>query len=167
MDGNGHKFGDNTNQSYILSRGAFHIDQNWLLGFTAERVSNQLLFDAYDIPKVYESRGPYVADDRRLISQVYAIREDSQSYFSAAAMSIQGLRPSNTVPGQFEDSATFPTVAPLVEERFNDLVIPSMSDSTAAEAPALDEPVSFAIFAISSCLFMKSPSELRAVRAVV
>jgi hypothetical protein len=51
--------------------------------------------------------------------------------------------------------------------RFSDLVIPSMSDSTAAEAPAFDEPVSFAIFAISSCLFMKSPSELRAVRAVV
>lgn len=119
VDGNGHKFGDDTNHSYILSRGAFQIDQNWLLGFTAERVSDPLLFDAYDIPKVYESRGPYVADDRRLISQIYAIREDSQSYFSAAAMSIQGLRPNNQNPGQFEDNGTFPTIAPLVEERYN------------------------------------------------
>src|SRR5512134_2899891 len=32
--------------------------------------------------------------------------------------------------------------------RFSDFVIPSISDSTAADAPALDEPVSFAIFAI-------------------
>src|SRR5688572_18349901 len=47
--------------------------------------------------------------------------------------------------------------------RLSDLVMPSMSESTAAEAPALDEPVSFAIFAISSCLFMKSPLECEPV----
>src|SRR5262245_16860546 len=41
--------------------------------------------------------------------------------------------------------------------RFSDFVMPSIRDSTAADAPALDEPVSFAIFAISSCLFMWSP----------
>src|SRR5687767_14978952 len=44
--------------------------------------------------------------------------------------------------------------------RLNDFVIPSMSDSRAADAPALDEPVSFAIFAIKSCLFMNSPRKL-------
>src|SRR5262245_22867600 len=37
---------------------------------------------------------------------------------------------------------------------FSDLVMPSISESTAAAAPALDDPVSLATLAISSCLFM-------------
>src|SRR5262245_41521996 len=40
---------------------------------------------------------------------------------------------------------------------FSDLVMPSINDSTAAAAPALDDPVSLATFAISSCLFMGAP----------
>ena len=119
VDGSGHKFGDATNKSYVLARGAFHVDDSWLLGFTAERVSDPLLFDAYDVPKVYETRGPFVADDRRLISSLYAIRQTERNYFSAAAISIQGLRPSTTVAGAFEDSGTFPLVAPLIEDRYS------------------------------------------------
>lgn len=118
VDGNGDKFGPDTNRSYILARGAFHIDENWLVGFTAERTSDRLLFDKYDIPGVYETRGPFVADDRRLISQIYGIRQTERSYFSAAAISVQGLRPG-AVPGTFEDNGTFPLIAPLVEERYS------------------------------------------------
>src|SRR5688572_20886343 len=40
---------------------------------------------------------------------------------------------------------------------FNDFVMPSISESTAAAAPAFEEPVSLAILAINSCLFMGSP----------
>jgi LPS-assembly protein len=118
VDGSGHRFGESTNRSYILARGAFHVDDNWLLGFTAERASDRLIFDKYDIGKVYESRGPYVADDRRLISQLYAIREDSNSYFSAAAISVQGLR-AGAVLGELENNRTFPVIAPLIEERYS------------------------------------------------
>ena len=117
IDGNGDRFGENENRSYVLARGAFALDEHWLAGFTAERTSDRLIFDKYDIPGVYESRGPYVADDRRLISQLYAIRQDDRSYFSVAAMSIQGLRPSG-VPGEFEKNGTFPIIAPLIEERY-------------------------------------------------
>ncbi|CAN7351397.1 LPS assembly protein LptD [Phenylobacterium sp. LjRoot219] len=117
VDGDGNRFGDRTNRSYILGRGAFQLDNNWLLGFTAERTSDLLIFDKYDIPRVYVTRGPFVADDRRLISQLYAIRQDTKNYFSAAAMSIQGLR--QTVPGEFENSGTFPIIAPLIEERYS------------------------------------------------
>ena len=74
----------------ILARGQFHPDNQWTWGFTAERTSDPLIFDKYDIGKVYETRGPYVADDRRLISQLYAIRQDRKSYFSIAAMDVQG-----------------------------------------------------------------------------
>jgi len=118
VDGSGNRFGANTNRSYVLGRGAFHLDDNWLLGFTAERTSDPLLFDKYDIGKVYESRGPYVADDRRLISQLYAIREDNHSYFSAAAISVQGLR-AGPIAGTIEDNGAIPVIAPLIEERYS------------------------------------------------
>ena len=111
VDGNGNPIGDDTSRSYILGRGAFQLDDHWSAGFTAERTSDTLLFDKYDIGRVYEARGPYVADDRRLISQVYAIRQDQQSYASVAAFSVQGLRPG-------DNNRTFPLVAPLVDTRF-------------------------------------------------
>ncbi|WP_312166024.1 LPS-assembly protein LptD [Phenylobacterium sp.] len=103
--------GDETSHSYILASGAFAINENWRWGFTAERTSDDLLFDKYDIGGVYEARGPYVADDRRLISQVYTIREGQRSYFSAAAFTVQGLRPD-------DNDRTFPIVAPLIESRW-------------------------------------------------
>ncbi|MGQ3016776.1 LPS-assembly protein LptD [Phenylobacterium sp.] len=106
------QFGEQTSRSYILARGAFAIDENWDWGFTAERASDDLLFDKYEIGDVYQSRGPYIADDRRLISQVYAIRQDEDSYLSLAAFDIQGLRPG-------DDDRTFPTVAPLIEGRWS------------------------------------------------
>ncbi|MBA4792824.1 LPS-assembly protein LptD [Phenylobacterium sp.] len=112
FDGEGDSFGEQTSRSYILARGAFQLDENWDWGFTAERSSDDLLFDKYEIGDVYESRGPYLADDRRLISQVYAIRQDEDSYLSVAAFDIQGLRPG-------DDDRTFPTVAPLVEGRWS------------------------------------------------
>jgi LPS-assembly protein len=113
LDGKGNRFGDNTNRSYILGSGRFHIDDKWLVGFTAERASDPLIFDKYDIGRVYEARGPYVADDRRLISQAYAIRQDDSSYFSVAAFTVQGLRPG-------DNNRTFPVVAPIVEGRYED-----------------------------------------------
>jgi len=78
FDSNG-QFGQATSRSYILARGAFAIDENWDWGFTAERSSDDLLFDKYEIGDVYQSRGPYIADDRRLISQVYAVRPDDDA----------------------------------------------------------------------------------------
>jgi LPS-assembly protein len=111
FDGSGNKFGDRTSRSYILTRGAFQLDDKWRWGFTAERASDKLLFDKYDIGKVYEARGPYIADDRRLISQVYATRQDKLSYLSVAGMTVQGLRPG-------DNDRTFPIIGPLVDARW-------------------------------------------------
>ncbi|MGI9169706.1 MAG: LPS-assembly protein LptD [Caulobacteraceae bacterium] len=119
---NGEKFGDLTARSYILGSGVFNLDRNWLWGFTAERASDKLIFDKYSIPNVFTSqgltdRGLYAADDRRLISQIYAVRQDERSYLSVAAISVQGLRaPTGTTPG--DDQSTFPTVAPLIEAHY-------------------------------------------------
>jgi len=123
FDGRGNEIaGTSTDRSYILGRGAFKIDDKWLWGFTAERSSDDLIFDKYEIGKVYVSRGPYVADDRRLISQLYTIRQDERSYFSVAAMTIQGLRPSAVDPvtgfARGENDRVFPVIGPLVEGHY-------------------------------------------------
>ena len=113
LDPEGNRFGDNTSRSYILARGSFRLSDDWIAGFTAERTSDQLIFDKYDIGRVYEARGPYLADDHRLISQAYAIRQDDRSYISVAAFSVQGLRPG-------DNNRTFPVVAPIVDARYED-----------------------------------------------
>lgn len=111
LDGDGDRIGDLTSRSYILADGAFRIDDNWRWGFAAERTSDDLLFDKYDITDVYRQRGLLPSDDRRLTSQIYAVRQDDRSYLSVSALSIQGLRP-------IDIDRTFPTIAPLVEARW-------------------------------------------------
>ena len=111
FDSHGDKLGDPTSRSYILGKGLFQIDNNWDWGFTAERASDPLIFDKYAVPDPFIDRGLYGADDRRLISQIYTVRQTEDSYFSAAAISVQGLR-----SGDIND--TFPTIAPLIEAHF-------------------------------------------------
>ncbi|MEI9963743.1 MAG: LPS assembly protein LptD [Caulobacteraceae bacterium] len=105
------KISDLTSRSYILASGAFDINSKWKWGFSAERVSDDLLFDRYDIQGVYEQRGLYQTDTRRLLSQVYAVREDQNSYLTISALNFQGLR-------QFDLNSGMPVVAPLIEARY-------------------------------------------------
>lgn len=105
------KLGNATHRSYILARGEFDFTPEWRWGFSAERVSDDLLFDRYGIDDIYQNRGLYEPDNRRLLSQLYTVRQTERSYVSVAALSFQGLR--------FEDKdRQFPTVAPLIEARY-------------------------------------------------
>lgn len=112
FDSSGNRFGANTSRSYVLARGGFQLNDAWRWGFTAEHTSDPFLFDKYQIGGVYQTRGPYIPDDRRLITQIYAVRQDQQSYFSTAAMTFQGLRAGDA-------NSTFPVVAPLVEASYD------------------------------------------------
>ena len=109
----GDKFGPITSRSYILGSGVFRPNADWTWGFTAEQTSDKLIFDKYSIGNVFTNenltdRGLYAADDRRLISQLYAVRQDQQSYLSVAAIEVQGLRePNGAIPG--DDQSSFPT----------------------------------------------------------
>jgi LPS-assembly protein len=123
FDNHGDRFGEATAKSYILAKGLFDIDKKWKWGFTAERASQALIFDDYDIGDVYAQRGQYSADDHRLMSQIYATRQSDRSYFSASMVSVQGLRVVQVDPGtglanQFENSGAFPLIGPLVEGRW-------------------------------------------------
>ncbi len=46
-----------TSRGYVLANGAFRPRQQVEVGFSAERVTDDLLFDRYDIQGVYERRG--------------------------------------------------------------------------------------------------------------
>lgn len=111
FNSSGDKLGDLTSRSYILAKGQFDIDQNWQWGFTAERASDPLIFDKYAVRDPFEDLGLYGADDRRLISQIDATRQDQNSYLSIAAISVQGLRSTDI-------NGTFPTIAPLIEAQY-------------------------------------------------
>ncbi|NEX91319.1 LPS assembly protein LptD [Caulobacter sp. 17J65-9] len=105
------KFGQETSRSYILAQGKFDISPEWKWGFAGERASDKTIFDRYDIGDIYENRGLFYADSRMLTSQLYAVRQDQRSYFQVAALSFQSL-----IIGQ--DDALFPTVAPLIQGRW-------------------------------------------------
>ncbi|HZZ31378.1 MAG TPA: LPS assembly protein LptD [Phenylobacterium sp.] len=145
LEGSGTRFGALTSRSYVLGSGVFHPADDWTVGFTAERASDSLIFDKYDIGNVYVPRGPYVADEYRLISQVYAVREDDSSYASIAAFSVQGLRPG-------DNNRTIPVVAPIIDTRVDDpddvlggrlrftASAVSLTRSQSPDNPALNQP---------------------------
>jgi LPS-assembly protein len=123
FDNHGNRFGESTAKSYILAKGLFDIDEKWKWGFTAERASQALIFDDYDVSDVYQTRGQFTGDDHRLMSQIYATRQDKRSYFSASMVSVQGLRvvatdPATGLGNKFENSGAFPLIGPLIEGRW-------------------------------------------------
>ena len=122
IDSRGERFGEATPRSYILAKGAFDINAKWKWGFSAERASDKLLFDNYSINDVYQQRGLFTSEDRRLNSQIYTTRQDARSYVSLSAISVQGLRVSGIDPvtklASFENSNVFPTIGPLLEARW-------------------------------------------------
>ncbi len=111
LTGDGDRVGDLTSRSYVLANGRFDINKSWKWGFSAERASEDLIFQKYDIDDVYEQRGLVTTDDKRLTSQLYVTRQDNRSWFSVNMISIQGLRPSDI-------DRTIPTIAPLIEGRW-------------------------------------------------
>jgi LPS-assembly protein len=119
----GQQFGDEHTKAYVLAYGAFEPNADWRWGFTAEAARDRRLFDQYSIDLDRTDRGLFRADDRRLISQVYAVRQTQRSYLSVAALGFQSLRPipgAPTVAGVFplESNDVLPFVAPLGEVRF-------------------------------------------------
>ena len=128
---NGDKFGSLTSRNYILADGLFNLSQTWYWGFTAEQSSDKLLFDKYSISNVYEDRGLYAADSQRLISQLFAVRQDQNSYLSVAAIEVQGLRST-------DDQSTFSPSWPRLSRRtMNRTVSSSAAGCAWTPAPSL------------------------------
>ncbi|HEY2662479.1 MAG TPA: LPS assembly protein LptD [Caulobacteraceae bacterium] len=116
FDGKGDQFGADTSRSFILADGKFALNDKWDWGFTLDRASDPLIFQKYAISNVYQNQGLFNGDLQRLVSQIFATRQDSRSYLSISAMDFQGLRTNSA--GVTENSQTFPIVAPLIEARY-------------------------------------------------
>ncbi len=120
FDNHGEKFGDSTFRSYVLAKGRFDINDKWLWGFSAERASEDLVLDKYDINDIYleEARGLFPDQERRFSSQLYTIRQDARSFLSISAVTVQGLIPARD-GSDGDNDRTFPLIAPLVEARWD------------------------------------------------
>lgn len=91
FDGNGHKFGNTDLRGHIFGSGLFQIDDFWTWGFGAERAADDLYLRRYDIPRETRQSGPYIGDNTRLISQLYATGQSPNTYTSLSLVSFQGL----------------------------------------------------------------------------
>lgn len=107
FDGNGEKFGNEDLRGHIYGSGLFDISSFWSWGFGVERTSDDLYLRRYDIERRSRPRGPYVGDQSRLISQVYATGQSANTYTSVSVVSFQDLRAV--------DEALVPLILPVAE----------------------------------------------------
>ncbi|MGE0046694.1 MAG: LPS-assembly protein LptD, partial [Hyphomonadaceae bacterium] len=118
FDGEGEPFGTETYRSHIFASGRFRINDYWRWGFGAERTSDDLYLRRYGIDGAGESRGPFLGDHHRLLSQLYVQGQDASSYATVNFLSFQGLR-------EDDSPALLPNILPFGEyERvFNEPIL--------------------------------------------
>ncbi len=99
-------------RGHVFAEGSFRINENWTWGFGAARTTGDFYLDRYEIQDIATRRGLYRAASRRLLSQVFSVRQTPDSYASVAAFDAQDLRSLSD-----EAEAQLPTVAPFAEAR--------------------------------------------------
>ncbi|MEZ5960700.1 MAG: LPS assembly protein LptD [Hyphomonadaceae bacterium] len=108
FDSDGDRLGDDRFRYSVFGQGAFRINNYWDWGFGIESIYDDEYLRRYDLDGAGERRGPYLGQDTRLISQLYAIGQDANSYSSIAFVSFQGLRENDT-------SELLPLILPFAE----------------------------------------------------
>lgn len=95
-------------RSSVFADGEFRINDYWRWGFGLERITDDDYLRRYDVEGAGQRRGPYIGNENRLLSQLFAIGQNKNSYSSIAFASIQGLRAADTPD-------LLPTIAPYAE----------------------------------------------------
>lgn len=115
FDDDGDRFGDNAFRYSVFGEGRFEINNYWDWGFGIERAYDDQYLRRYDIDGAGERHGPYIGQELRLLSQLFAVGQNATSYSSVAAISFQGLREEDT-------SDLLPLILPFAETEhvFND-----------------------------------------------
>jgi LPS-assembly protein len=108
FDSDGDRLGESRFRYSMFGQGAFRINNYWNWGFGVENIYDDEYLRRYDLDGTGERRGPYIGTDTRLITQLYAIGQDLESYSSIAAVNFQGLRESDT-------SDLLPLILPYAE----------------------------------------------------
>ncbi len=110
FDQDGAKFGDRSVRGHLFGEGIFQLADNWVWGFGVETVGDDLFFERYEIDDTAKRRGLYSRADKRLLSQLYAVRHTKNTYASGAVLRFQGLRAG-------DEDGQIPFVGPLAEAR--------------------------------------------------
>lgn len=92
FDDDGDRYGDNRFRYSAFGQGRFQLTNYWDWGFGLEHAYDDQYLRRYDIGGAGERRGPYVGQETRLLTQLFAIGQNANSYSSVAALSFQGLR---------------------------------------------------------------------------
>jgi len=118
FDDDGDRSGDQLFRFSAFGEGRFELNNYWDWGFGLERAYDDQYLRRYDIDGAGERRGPYVGQETRLLSQLFAIGQNANSYSSIAAISFQGLRTQDT-------SDLLPLILPFAETEhvFNEGVL--------------------------------------------
>jgi LPS-assembly protein len=95
---------DLTHRSFILARGEFNFTPEWRWGFSAERTSDDLLFDKYDIDSVYQNRGLYEPTTADCCLSCTPCGNTARSYVSVAPCRFKGCG-STKMTGHFPSCA--------------------------------------------------------------
>ncbi|MGD9816100.1 MAG: LPS-assembly protein LptD [Hyphomonadaceae bacterium] len=111
FNGDGDTFGDDLFRYSAFANGRFEINEYWDWGFGVERTYDDDYLRRYDIDGAGERRGPYIGQDTRLISQLFAIGQGERSYSSIAFVNFQGLRETDT-------SDLLPVILPFAETEY-------------------------------------------------
>lgn len=104
----GDTFGEDLFRYSAFAKGRFDINNYWTWGFGLESAYDDEYLRRYDIDGTGERRGPYIGRATRLISQLYAIGQNANSYSSVAFVNFQGLRANDT-------SDLLPLILPFAE----------------------------------------------------
>lgn len=108
FNGDGDTFGDNLFRYSAFAQGRFDISQQWQWGFGVEHIYDDEYLRRYDLEGPGQRRGPYIGQETRLISQLFAIGQTAHSYSSISAVGFQGLRETDT-------SDLLPVILPFAE----------------------------------------------------
>lgn len=108
FDDDGDRFGDDVFRYSAFGEGRFEINDYWDWGFGIERAYDDQYLRRYDIDGAGQRHGPYIGQELRLLSQLYAIGQSANSYSSIATISFQGLREQDT-------SDLLPLILPFAE----------------------------------------------------
>jgi LPS-assembly protein len=104
----GERLGDEQFRYNIFGNGSFEINERWRWGFGVETSYDDQYLRRYGLSGAGERRGPYIGQETRLISQLFAIGQDENSYSSIAFVNFQGLRDDDT-------SEVLPLILPFAE----------------------------------------------------
>jgi LPS-assembly protein len=108
FDDEGELLGDERFRYHVFGEGLFDINSYWQWGFGVETAYDDEYLRRYAIDGTGERRGRYIGQDTRLISQIYAVGQDADSYSSIAFVNFQGLR-------EDDNSELLPLILPFAE----------------------------------------------------